>query len=87
MATLPTGRQSRVATQKPATGPRQDAGSKGFGNGASPLGSARPWNLGVCDHGTTAGSGLADAGVAVPLVVFSLADGDMSIEIRPDESR
>ncbi len=51
--------------------------------GTDPLGTPEPWDLGVCDHGTAIGAGLAGGGAPVPIVVFSRTDEDTAIELTP----
>ena len=51
--------------------------------GTDPLGTPEPWDLGVCDHGSAIGAGLAGGGAPVPIVVFSRTDEETAIELTP----
>jgi hypothetical protein len=47
--------------------------------GAPALGAPDPWVLGVCDHGSPIGGGLAGAGFPVPVVVFARTPDEIPV--------
>ena len=67
-----------------ATGLDVACGVEAFGT--APLGTPEPWELGICDHGTAIGAGLAGGGAPVPIVVFLRTAVETAVELTPGRS-